>query len=142
MAIPTETTVINPWRVNNGFIYDQDCKGLEQIINQVPEHIRIFNCRFWWCPMNQCLLRLAMEPDFPLQGIGYSIIQNINYIIERMQKKSIPTTKLAQLFPIVITDDKHYTITVFIADGGTSSTVNVFDHTTGATTTTTHPVRD
>ncbi len=113
------------WRVNNGFLFNSDSGGLAEIISSVPKERRIFTCRFWWCPMNQCLLRLMIYPDNPVQLepslAGAELIRDNIYAIfdackKQSEKADILMTAMAAIFPCVIEDitNNRYIITVSI----------------------------
>jgi hypothetical protein len=114
------------WRVNNGFIFNSDCVGLVDVINNILKEHRVFTCRFWWCPMNQCLLRLMIYQDQSrleptLEG-ALRIRDNIYQIYEAVQKiidqdkQQAMLTGLSAIFPCVIEDTTNgrYTITVSV----------------------------
>jgi hypothetical protein len=121
-----DNTKLVEWRVNNGFVFNSDCAGLADIINNVPKEQRVFTCRYWWCPMNQCLLRLMIYQDQarldPTLDGAMRIRDNIYLIYEACQKitdqdKQLALfTGLSTIFPCVIEDSGtgRYTITVSV----------------------------
>lgn len=114
------------WRVNNGFIFNSDCVGLVDVINNILKEHRVFTCRFWWCPMNQCLLRLMIYQDQarlePTLDGAQRIRDNIYQIYEAVQKitdqdkQRAMLTGLSAIFPCVIEDSGlgRYIITVSV----------------------------
>jgi hypothetical protein len=102
------------WRVNNGFLFNSDCAGLADAINNIPTDKKILSCRFWWCPMNQCLLRLMIYHDQsrlePTPAGAQRIRDNIYQIYEAVQKitdqdkQHAMLTGLSTIFPCVIED--------------------------------------
>lgn len=112
----SESNSLIQWRVNNGFIFNCDSGGLAELINSMPSEQRIFTCRYWWCPMNQCLLKLMVYPDNvarlePTQEGAERIRDNIcqiyNLIIKNItdtEKRHVIYNALAAIFPCVIED--------------------------------------
>lgn len=122
-----DNTKLIEWRVNNGFLFNNDCVGLADVINNIPREHRIFTCRFWWCPMNQCLLRFMIYQDQarlePTLTGTQLIRDNIYLIYEAVQKirdqdkQRVMLTGLSTIFPCVIEDSGmgRYTITVSVS---------------------------
>ena len=121
-----ENTKQIEWRINNGFVFNSDCAGLADVINTVSNDKKIISCRFWWCPMNQCLLRLVIYQDQsrlePTLAGAQRIRDNIYQIYEAVQKitdqdkQPAMLTGLSAIFPCVIEDTGmgRYTITVSV----------------------------
>lgn len=128
----SEFSSLIQWRVNNGFLFECDSGGLSELINTVPCEHRIFTCRFWWCPMNQCLLRLMIYPDNPtrleptpegaerIRDNIYHIYKQITQKITDPEKKCVIYTALAAIFPCVIEDTTggRFVITVSVDHKG------------------------
>lgn len=122
----SDTNPLPEWRVNNGFVFTCDSGGLADLINNIPKDRKILSCRFWWCPMNQSLLRLMIYKEctllVPSQEGAERLRDNIYQIYETCKKIADPEkqnnafTAISMIFPCVIEDitDDRYVITVSI----------------------------